>query len=91
MAKQTKLSNGKIIKNDTKDAHSVMPFDLQSTLKKDVARNKIPLRLRTVEHKRDNSASEDDEDIVESRYNIPTRLTYNFRNQLPPSNTRKIP
>ena len=57
-----------------------MPFDLQSNLKKDVAKNKIPLRMRTVEHKRDASASEDDEDIVQSRYNIPTRLTYNFRN-----------
>ena len=69
-----------MVKNDNNDAHSVMPFDLQSTLKKDAAKNKIPLRMRTVEHKRDASASEDDEDIVESRYNIPTRLTYNFRN-----------
>ena len=91
VAKQTKVSNGEIVKNDTNDAHSVMPFDLQSNLKKDVAKNKIGLRLRTVEHKRDNSASEDDEDIVQSRYNIPTRLTYNFRNTLPQSNTRKIP
>lgn len=78
--KQTKVSNGEIVKNNSNDAHSVMPFDLQSNLKKDVAKNKIPLRLKTEEHKRDASASEEDDDIVQSRYNIPTRLTYNFRN-----------
>ena len=64
MAKQTKVTNGEIVNNDTNDAHSVMPFDLQSTLKKDVAKNKMQLRMRTVEHKRDASVSEDDEDIV---------------------------
>ena len=35
-------------------------------------------KMKTENRKRDASAS--DEEIAESRYKIPTRLTYNFRN-----------
>ena len=92
MVKQTKVSCGEIVKIDNLDAQSDVPFDLQSKLRQKGAENTNQHRLRTETRRRDASASEDSEEIVESRYKIPTRLTYNFRNQLPQGcNTVKIP